>query len=344
MKPTCLILFLIFITSACSTKVPVNPQFDEGSFEESSTNYVAPMGEIKPEYFDPVYDGEHILEKGDSLEISVIGEPDTYIENTPVSPDGYLYYLMSEPVYAVGMKVKDLRSKLQSNLSVYFEDVRVYAKVNVRTNNKFQILGKVNLPGEYGLELPVKLREAIVLAGGIKKGDYRLEKITLADFDKSYLIRDGKKLPVDFKKLFTLASEKENIYIRPGDYIYIASAVVEEVYVLGSVHQPMSVIYKKNLTALKLLTKSKFKDDSYLKGAVIIRKSLENPEILVVNLEKMLYGEEKDIYMEPGDILYIPEDPYKFVKQVAELALRAFIQTFASDAGLFYSRRDLYNR
>ena len=61
-------------------------------------------------------------------------------------------------------------------------------------------------------------------------------------------------------------------------------------------------------------------------------------------MEKMLYGEEKDVYLEPGDILYIPEDPYKFVKQVAEMALRAFVQTFASDAGFFYGRNRIYNR
>ena len=47
-------------------------------------------------------------------------------------------------------------------------------------------------------------------------------------------------------------------------------------------------------------------------------------------------------YLQPGDILYIPEKPYKLIREMAKLALRAFVQSFASDAGLFYVEERIF--
>ena len=127
MKALTLSLILILV-AACTTKVKIDPAFYEGGFEELPSSYEPPEGKILPDYFNAAYNGEHIIRKGDMLEIMVIGQNDTEIE-VPVSPDGYLYYLMAKPVYAAGLKISDLRSKLETDLNSFFEDPKIYIRV-----------------------------------------------------------------------------------------------------------------------------------------------------------------------------------------------------------------------
>jgi polysaccharide export outer membrane protein len=339
-----LLLVLFSVLVSCQSDKPelVNPVYDDGGFGDATPVFKPAMGKILPGYFERAYRGEHKIKAGDFLEISVIDHGDTRIEKLPVSPDGFVYYLMSKPVYAVGLNTNQLKEKLETGLADFFADPIVFVRVQKSNKNSFQILGKVKFPGEYELGLPLKLSEALALAGGLQSGLYRLDRISLANLKNSYLIRNKEKLPIDFKTLIEKGNEKNNIYMRPGDYIYIASAVSQEVYILGEAQRAQAVYYKENMTVLQLLTQASYTKDAYLAGAIILRKSLTKPQVIQIDINKVLYGKAKDIYLEPGDILFIPQNPYKFVKEVVELALRAFVQSFASDAGLFYSDERIF--
>ena len=332
-----LTLSLLILVFSCTSQPELNTDFDDGGFGKAIKPYEAPVGKINKEDFSKSFSGEHVVKPEDILEVMVIGHPDTQVARLPVSPDGHIYYLMAKPVYAEGLTLGQLKLKLESALVEFFASPKVFVQVIERNQNTFQIMGKVNLPGEYSLEIPLNLREAIALAGGLKSGIYRTERVNLASLKYSYIIRNGKKLPVDFSKLLDKGESNQNIYVRPGDYIYLASAISKEVYVLGDVLDPRSVYFKDDLTALKVLTNAKINKESYLNECLIIRKSLKDPQIIRVNFAKILEGKERDVYMQPGDILYIPEDPNKPVKDVVKMVFRAFVQAFASDGGLYFS-------
>lgn len=316
--------------------------YDNGGFNSSESDFKPVTGEILPEYFERAYRGEHRMVAGDLLEIMVIDHTETKVEKLPISPDGFVYYLMAQPVYAIGLSTSELKSRLERSIGEFFVDPKIFVRVQKSNNNTFQILGKIKQPGNYELDLPLRVREAIAMAGGLKTGFYRTERISLADLKNSCLIRDGKKLPIHFKNLIEQGNSKENIYMRPGDYIYIASALSKEVYILGGVVRPKAVYYTNNMTALQLLVQSNYNKDAHLAGAIILRKSIKSPKVIPIDLKKVLYGQAKDIYLEPSDILYIPEEPSKFIKDLAKTALRAFVQSFASDAGLFISTERIF--
>ena len=64
--------------------------------------------------------------------------------------------------------------------------------------------------------------------------------------------------------------------------------------------------------------------DAYLKKIIILRGPLGQMEHMEVNLADILEGEANDIYLQPGYIIYIPDKPYKFHKELAVLALNTF--------------------
>ena len=52
---------------------------------------------------------------------------------------------------------------------------------------------------------------------------------------RSFVVRQGKCLPVNFEKLLINGDLSQNIYLEPDDFIYFPSAAARDVYVLGAV-------------------------------------------------------------------------------------------------------------
>ena len=48
--------------------------------------------------------------------------------------------------------------------------------------------------------------------------------VELTDLSRSFMVRHGQKLPVDFEKLFQQGDLTQNIAVEPDDYLYFASA------------------------------------------------------------------------------------------------------------------------
>ena len=55
------------------------------------------------------------------------------------------------------------------------------------------------------------------------------------DLDRSIVLRDNVIIPVDFDALIRRGDMKQNIYLEPGDFIFLAEATGATVYVLGDV-------------------------------------------------------------------------------------------------------------
>ena len=60
----------------------------------------------------------------------------------------------------------------------------------------------------------------------------------LADLRHSFVMRQGQSLPVDFYRLLREGDTSQNIYLQPDDFVYVPSALSQQVYVLGAVRFP----------------------------------------------------------------------------------------------------------
>ena len=73
--------------------------------------------------------------------------------------------------------------------------------------------------------------------------------------------------------------------------------------------------------------------DAYLSHVAIVRGSLTQPKIAVVDYNAVTRGESPDVLLEPGDIVYVPFSPYRTLERYAMLILNTFVSTVAINEG-----------
>lgn len=319
------------------------------------SHLMLPIQSLTADMFDPYQpiDPDYRLGKGDLVEISVFGEEEVSVKKAMVAPDGNIYYTVLPGVPAVGRTPEEVADELSVALGKYFVDPRVTIIPLETTLPSFKILGRVRGPGEFPIEGPITLREGIFLAGGLLSeaskdieddgGGYRLN-VPSFDLSNSFVVRDKHRLAVDFSRLFNTADTSQNIYLKPGDYIYIAGAEYREVFVLGYALGPQRLPFVDDMTLMGAITSAGGWPTSGPYSAdlckiVIVRGSLECPRAAVVDVRKILNGQARDLFLCPGDIVYLSHKQWRTVRELVIEALYSFFDTFAISAASYYSNQ-----
>lgn len=307
-------LVSMLIISACSTtlgkhQIPVDPPASvEGQSAElsrpamSAGEQVAALREMAAsDTFMPT------LGRGDILNVSVYDEPDLTINGIPVRPDGYVSFPLIGDVKAEGLTVSELNDELTSRLTRFILAPKVSVIVQEFNSQQFTIFGEVVKPGVYPLKTDTSITEALAGAGGLNKGQFRATSVELADLTHAFIARNGEVLPVDFVRLIRQGDLRYDISLRSGDYIYIPSGLSKEVYIMGEVNKPMLFAYRENMPMSRTLAQAEgFTPDADLKRIHILRGSLHNPSVLMINFEQVLEGNAREVALQPGDIIYVP--------------------------------------
>jgi len=268
------------------------------------------------------------LGPGDVLNLGLYGAPELARAEVSIGPDGRVSYLEAQDVRADGLTIDELRAALDKELANYRRAPRTMVTPIAFRSKRYYILGKVMTKGVYTLDRPMTVLEAIARAHGLENGLVDRNVVDLADFQKSFLARGGKRYPLNFEKLFQGGDLSQNIPIEPGDYIYFPSTDVKEVYVVGEVRLPGAVTYNSDLTIMGALTeRGGYSERAYKTKVVVVRGSLNNPQTFAVNTHAILDGKEVDFKLQPRDIIYVNSRPFIKVEELADLAATAFIQS-----------------
>jgi len=275
----------------------------------------------------------YLLGVGDVVEIEIAGIPGTRTE-TFILPDGRLYYDLAGGVEADGLTIVELAARLKNRLEADYSSPEVNINLVEVNSRRFWVLGRVFKPGLYPLKQPTNLLEAISQAGGLFTSRFSGSTEELADLGNSFLIRNGEVLPIDFEALLRKGDMSQNVYLRPDDYIYLPSALSQNVYVLGHVRQPQSIGYKDRLTIVGAVAAAKGPiPGAYLKKVIIVRGSLREPKIAVVDLGAILKGQARNIVLRPFDIVWIPRSPWDKLNEYFWLIANTAAQTIAVREG-----------
>jgi len=305
--------------------------------EQPAGDSVKAASKLDASCFKPYDPATYRLAVGDVVEISVFGFPET-VAVTPVAPDGKLYYQFMEAIPAVGRAPADVARDLEAKLNPMFNDPSVSILPRQFAANRFLALGKVVYPNVYPLDSALTLRQAVARAGGLAQGIYRGTTIELASLRDSYLLRDGKRVPVDFEALIHRSDASQDIYVRPGDVIFIASGLGREVFLMGAVGEQKAAGYTDGMTLVELISGQSERGGGYSPSArlgkvLIVRGALNNPTSFDVDLAAILKGREPDVLLMPGDIVYVPEKPFRFARDLTRAVILTFVRTFASEVG-----------
>lgn len=329
------IALCLLVGAGCQQQIP-NPEFDVRSGDQAVRDLTFTNVKInrKPDRKLLKAPNEpFILGPGDILEVE-IAEVEGTLARTFVMPDGMVYYNLAGGVVAEGLTTREFAKRLEEALRRDYTNPLVNVSLVEVQSRRYWILGRVFKPGLYPLRQPTTLLEAIAEAGGLFTSRFSGTTEELADLGSSVVIRNGKILPVDFEKLVRSGDTSQNIYLQHNDYIYLPSAATSTVLVLGSVVAPQAVPYKDSLTLIDCIAQCKGPaKGAYLKEVVIVRGSLDKPQAAIVNLHAVLTGQETNVLVQPGDIVWIPRRPLGLLESTVQLVFQDAARTIASGEG-----------
>lgn len=288
---------------------------------------------LSPDMLQPPTD-MFTLGPGDRLDIEM--QDNVYSRTTvTVGVDGKIYFSLLPGVDIAGLTLTQARERLEKELSKYFREPQVTLSLREVASKKVWVVGRVNRPGTYPLSGSMTLVEAISAAGGTAESPSIVTTQDLADLRHSFVMRNGKSLPVDFVRLIKEGDMSQNIYLKPDDFIFLPSSIYKQVYVLGAVKDPRAVPYTDQLTLISALANvNGYLPQAYLTHVAILRGSLNQPHIIIVNYRAIIGGSANDIPLEPGDIIYIPLSPYRFITDYADLIVTTFVNAWSADQGI----------
>lgn len=266
------------------------------------------------------------LGPGDVLAFSLYGQSAATRSEVTVGPDGRVSFLEAHDVIASGLTVDGLRQAMDDALGQFRRSPRTIITPIAYRSKKYYVLGKVVQRGVYTLTRPTTVLEALAQAKGIENGQVDYDVVDVADLQRAFLMRNNKRIPIDFEKLFGDGDLSQNIQIEPGDYLYFPSADVKQVYVLGEVGLPGPVTYRPNLTMLGAISsRGGFNAAAFKSHVLVVRGSLNHPETFVTGLGTTS-DTMNDFKLKPNDIIYVSWRPFYRGEELLDLAATAFVQ------------------
>ncbi|HEY6880913.1 MAG TPA: polysaccharide biosynthesis/export family protein [Polyangiales bacterium] len=281
---------------------------------------------------------------GDELLVAVYGHPElsiaTYAGGTTsvgaratltVDNDGTMQLPLIGSVKVAGKTQEQLRKFLETELAVYVRDPKVTVQVVLHATNRFYLLGQFVNPGVKFTDRPLRLLEGIGLGGSVVFAG--------ASLRSAYVARNGKKLPINFRRLLREGDLSQNIPLRTGDVIMVPDAANEQVFVFagapnGAARGGPVPFRNGRLTIMQALATAGYgyRDRALAKLSKtrVIRSEGERAELFVIDASKILKGEAGDFELEPGDVVFVPARPFT----TWNMALEQLIPTLQTVSGL----------
>lgn len=267
------------------------------------------------------------LGPGDIIDVTLYRHPELTRTNVVVGPDGRISYLQAQDILVSGLTVDELRTNLTQVLERYYDAAPAIVTPVSFKSKKYYLLGKVVDRGAFTLDRPLTILEAVARARGLETGWLDRSTVETADLSRSFLMREGKRVTVDFDRLFRHGDLSQNIPLEPGDYLFFPGTDLKEVYVLGQVLNPGVTVFTPNTSVITALTiAGGFTPKAFKRRVLVVRGSLNQPETFVVNTIDILEGRAPDFKLQARDIVYVSARPWAKVEELLDLAAEAFVQ------------------
>lgn len=265
----------------------------------------------------------YVVGKGDVLSVIIFAGGTTQESlDLTVSSKGTINFPFLGEMKAAGLSIPQLTDRVTAPLRQdYFVDPQIIISVKDYKSKNVYITGAIEKPGLYPLERSTTLLELIAKAGGVTKERGNIAYIlrdsmkALKDSKKiDQLVQQEKSIQVNLRELLDQGITSRNIELAADDVVYIqptnfSNLTKYKIYVLGKVEKPGMYDFQEGLTALDACTLAGgFAKYAAPNRSVITRRdSQASQETININLDRVRKGKEKDILLQPGDRIYVPE-------------------------------------
>lgn len=263
----------------------------------------------------------YLVGPGDVITIKVLGEPEFNVAEVIVDEDGKIQVPFAEKgVLAQCRTERELTADVRQLLSKYLRNPQASVYVSKRNSRPpVTIYGEVRAQQQVVLTRKASLLDILASAGGIteKAGGmiqvFRTQKpmcVELtAENDWSDNTAGGVDIPSRIYSIGSLrqGSKESNPEVFPGDIIVVQKA--SPVYVVGEVLRPGEMIIPEGGLPLMqaVAMASGITREAKTKTIKIYRRKqgAAQPEVIIVNYDSIKKGEQKDVILEPYDIVEV---------------------------------------
>ncbi len=247
----------------------------------------------------PAFAGDYVIGAGDGLDIAVWGVKELSF-SVKVRPDGKITVPGLGDVSVSGQTPANLQALLSVRLKELVKNPIVTVTVRDITNSKVYIFGGGIKAGVYDLSQRTTLLQLLCTIGDIKT----------ADLKKSYLKRKGKKIKVDFYKLFIVGESDDDPVLESSDSLFIPLQMDKNVYVLGAVNLPKTIEYRDGMTVMEAILESGgFTKYASQNDTRIVRKEGGSEVSMPVRVNDIINNGkmELNVKLKPGDYVIVKE-------------------------------------
>lgn len=321
---TLLVIFLMLtgcamyrdISPGTVKNIPVGEYDTAGTIKTGSAIVAEEKVTILP-LNEPAPSPEYTIGQGDVLFINVSGKPEfssmantsTYSElgkiqvpsGSRVDGNGNIQMPYLGSIHVGGLTLTQAQKRITEVAKKYLNDPWVVVEVGEYKSHPLYLLGQFRNSGTFYMDRPLNLLQGIALGNGYDN---------TADLSSARLIRDKKTMPVDVSDLLTKGDQRHNVWLKPGDTIYIPDNKNRLVFVFGAVKKGGPVaIPPGGLTLPQAIATAELRDTGHDYRYIRIIRSLSTTrgELMVVDFDKILRGEAMPLILQQGDIVYVPK-------------------------------------
>ncbi len=280
---------------------------------------------------------------GDVLAVMVYGRPDlsTGVTSTGlmttaaiatrgsrVDGSGNIHLPLAGTVRVAGLSVKAIADSVELSLSRYVKEPSVVVEVMEYRSRPIYLMGQFRTPGVYYMDRPMTFLQGITLGNGFDPS---------ANLRGVRMLRDKKIAPVDVYSLILDGRIEQNVWLRPGDTIFLPDNRNQNVFVFGAVTKPGPIpMPQGRMNLLEAIAAADPRSvGSKLEHVRIIRSlTTTTGELLVVDVARIRRGETVPMQLVEGDVVYVPKNAFgTWNDAIAEIlpsltAVSALLQPF----------------
>ncbi len=238
----------------------------------------------------------------DSTLLSLLADAGNPLKGAGLSRSYVLRDNVQIPIDLRDAVLSNRPSAAVSNFKLQADDVLVIRDVS----DQIQVIGQVGQPGAYDLSDDLTVMSLLAKTGN---------PTPTAALSNAYVLRDRQRLPFDLRSTIAgnIDDKAINFRFEPGDVLVVPENQ-QRVGVLGQVVKPGYYPFPENAndaTVLKILSTaggpSLGATGANLSQAGIIRTVEGEPKVIPIKLDDMLRkGQDSNMQLQPGDVLYLP--------------------------------------
>lgn len=286
-----------FLTLLCICVASCLPTWAQANSPQAEQKPVPPQQQNQNREMPKI-----LIGPGDLLNVQVFDTPELSAPVVRVSQTGQLVLPVLGPIQVAGLNAEQAARMIESELRSHgiMVDPHVTVSIAEYATQGATMLGEIRTPGVYPTFGGRRLLDMIALAGGISPSAGKIVVISHRTDpehpEKIALVRDAEAL-----------GTQENPIILPGDTVVVGRAGV--IYILGALNKPGGYLIDNNepISLMQALTLAGGWDKAAaLSKARLIRKVPEGHKELILDLKRILKGEQADVSLRDGDILFLP--------------------------------------